>query len=57
MVQGPPHKMRYTESNRRDCGEEPQTHGKREIFLNRTPMAYALRSTIDKLELKIVKLL
>jgi hypothetical protein len=49
--------MRYTESNRRDCGEEPQTHGKREIFLNRTPLAYALRSTIDKLELKIVKLL
>ena len=23
--QGPPHKTRYTESNRRESGEEPQT--------------------------------
>ena len=24
--QGPPHKARYTETNRRESGEEPQTH-------------------------------
>jgi hypothetical protein len=49
--QGPPHKTRYTESNRRESGEKPQTHGTGEIFLNRTPMAYALRSRIHKLDL------
>jgi hypothetical protein len=32
-------------------GEEPQTHRHRETFLNRTPMAYALRSRVDKWDL------
>ena len=32
-------------------GKDPRTHGHREIFLNRTPMAYALRSRIDKWDL------
>jgi hypothetical protein len=30
--QGPPHKMRNTESNRRECGEDPRTHGHSEFF-------------------------
>ena len=32
-------------------GKSLRHMGTGEIFLNRTPMAYALRSTIDKLEL------
>ena len=32
-------------------GEEPRSHAHREVFLNRTPMAYALRSKIDKWDL------
>jgi hypothetical protein len=46
--QGLPHKTKYTETHRRGSGEEPQNHGIRKNFLNRTPMVYALRSTIDK---------
>ena len=49
--QEPPHKTRYTESNRRESWEEPQRHGPEENFLNRTPMTYALRSRIDKWDL------
>ena len=48
MDQRPPHKTRYTETNRKESEEEPLAHGTGEIFLNRTPMAYALRSRIDK---------
>ena len=29
MNQGPPHKTRYTESNRRESVEKPRTHGHR----------------------------
>ena len=29
MDQQPPHKTRYTESNRRECGGKSQTHGHR----------------------------
>jgi hypothetical protein len=32
-------------------GKDPRTHGHREIFLNRTPMAYALRPRIDNWDL------
>ena len=32
-------------------GENAQTHGHREKFLNRTPMAYALKSRINKCNL------
>jgi hypothetical protein len=39
-------KSRYTETNRRESGEEHMGTG--ENFLSRTPMAYALRSTINK---------
>jgi phage-related protein len=46
-----PHKTRDTETNRGESGEEPQTHGTGEKFLNRTPMTYALRSRIDKWDL------
>ena len=45
------HKIRYTESKRRESGKEPQTHWNRENFLNRSPMAQALRSGIDKQDL------
>ena len=48
MDQGPTHKYRYTESNGRESGEEPETHSHRENFLNRTSMACALRSPTDK---------
>jgi len=30
--QEPPHKIRYTQTNRRKSGEEPQTHGNRGKF-------------------------
>jgi hypothetical protein len=46
--QGPAHKTRYTENNRIESGRKLQTHGHREKFLNRIPMAYALRLRIDK---------
>ena len=51
MDQGPPHKTRYTESNRRESGEEPGAHGHRGNFLYSTPIAYALRSRTDKWDL------
>jgi len=46
--QGPPHKTRYTETNRKDTGEQPQTVVIGENVLNRTSMACAVRSNIDK---------
>jgi hypothetical protein len=46
--QEPPHKTRYTETNRGESREEPPTHGHMENFLNRKPMAYALKTRIDK---------
>jgi hypothetical protein len=49
--QGPPDKTRYTESNRRESGKNLKTICTGEKFLNRTPMAYALRSAIDKCDL------
>jgi hypothetical protein len=51
MKQAPPHESRYTESNRRDCGVNSQTHKHRKKILKRTPMAYALRPRIDKWDL------
>ena len=56
--QGPQHKTRYTESNRRESGKVPGTHWHRgggENSLNRTPMAQALRSRIDKWDLMKLK--
>jgi hypothetical protein len=41
--QGPSHKTRYFEFNRRENGKEPQNIGIRENFLNRTLIAHALR--------------
>jgi hypothetical protein len=49
--QGPSYKTRYTESNRREIGENLKHMGTGETFLNRTPMACALRSRIDKWDL------
>jgi hypothetical protein len=46
--QGHPYKTRYTESNRRKSGKRLENMGTGEKFLNRTPMAYALRSRINK---------
>ena len=50
MDQGPPHKTRHTEIEKKQGKilEDMGTGGK---FLNRTPIAYALRSTIDKWDL------
>jgi hypothetical protein len=55
--QGPPHKTKDTETRRRESGEEPLILGYRENFLNRTPMAYALRAAIDKWDLIKLKML
>jgi hypothetical protein len=51
-------KARYNESNRREIGKDPPIHwnkvggsGGGGNFLNRTPMAQALRSRIDKWDL------
>jgi hypothetical protein len=49
VKKGLPHKSRYTETNRKESGEEHM--GKGENFLNRTAMAYALRSRINKCDL------
>jgi hypothetical protein len=51
--QGPPYKTRYTEFNRREKSLE--NIGTLKNFLNRTPMAQALRSTIDKWDLMKLK--
>ena len=48
MDQRPPHKARYTETNRTEGGKKVRTHRHRGNFLDRTPMAYALRSRIHK---------
>jgi hypothetical protein len=45
--QGPPHEIRYIESNRRECREATGTYGLGGNYRNRTSIAYALRSTID----------
>ena len=46
MDHGPPHKIRYTETNRKQSEEEPCAHGHRGKFPE--PITYALRSRIDK---------
>ena len=51
MDQGPPHKTRHAETNRKETGKSIEHMGTGEIFLNRTPIAYALRSRIDKWDL------
>jgi hypothetical protein len=42
--QGPPHKTRYTENNRIEVGKSLKCMDTVEIFLNITPIAYALRA-------------
>jgi hypothetical protein len=49
--QGPPHKTRYTETNRKEVGKSLKHMSTLENFLNRIPIAYALRSKIDKWDL------
>ena len=51
MDQGPPHKTRHTETNRKETGKTLENMGTGENFLNRTPIVYALRSRIDKWDL------
>ena len=53
MDQGPPHKARHSEANRKDkkLGKTLEDMGTGEKLLNRTPIAYALRSRIDKWDL------
>ena len=48
MDQGPSHKTIYTETNRKETGETLEDMGIGQKFLNRIPIAYALRSRIDK---------
>ena len=50
MDQGPPHKTRYTESNRRER-KSLKLIGTGGNFLNRTQQVHALRSRIDKWDL------
>jgi phage-related protein len=40
------------EINTKESGEDPQAHGHRENFLNRIPIVYALRSRIDKWDIR-----
>ena len=49
VQQGPPHKTRHTETNIKEGEKEYMGRGK--SFLNRTPIAYAIRSRIDKWDL------
>jgi hypothetical protein len=42
---------RYTETNRKESGKSLEHMGTGGNFLNRTPIAYALRSRIDKWDL------
>jgi hypothetical protein len=49
--QGPPHKTKYTETNRKKVGKSLEDMGTGGTFLNGTPIAYALRSRIDKWDL------
>lgn len=48
--QGPSHKTRDTETNRRQSREEPWISGHRGKFPERTPIAYALRLRIEECE-------
>jgi hypothetical protein len=49
--QGTPHKTRDSKTYRGENGEEPRRSGQRGKFLDRTPMAYGVRSRINKWEL------
>jgi hypothetical protein len=49
--QGTPYKTRDTETYRGESGGKPQRYGHRGKFLNRTAMACAVRSRIDKWDL------
>jgi hypothetical protein len=49
--EGLQHKIRYTEPNRKKMGNNLEFIGTGGNFLNRTPMAHALRSTLDKWDL------
>jgi len=49
--QGPPHQTRYTKINRKKVGKSPEDIRTKENFLNKIPIAYALRSRIDKWDL------
>jgi hypothetical protein len=46
--QGTPHKTRDSETYRGESGENPRRYGHKGKFLNRTAMACAVRSRIDK---------
>jgi hypothetical protein len=49
--QGTPHKTRDNETYRGESEENPRRYGHREKFLNRTAMACAVTSKIDKWDL------
>ncbi len=51
MDQGTPHKTRDTETYRGESGKSLEDMGTGEKFLNRTAMACAVRSRIDKWDL------
>ena len=52
MNQGTPHKIRDSETYRGESGEKPQRYGHRgKKFLNRTAMACAVKSGINKWDL------
>ena len=48
MDQGVPHKTRDTETYRGESGEKPQNMSTGKKFLNRTAVACAVTSRIDK---------
>ena len=55
MDQRPQHKTRYTKSNRKESGNCLECVGTGDKLLSRTPVAQALRSTIDKWDLMKLK--
>ena len=58
MDQGPPYKTKYTGSNRKKSGEEPQTHGYRGKFLEQNTNGLCSKIKIQQMRPhKITKLL
>ena len=50
--QGPPHKTRHTKTNRKNVWKILEHMGTGGNFLNKAPIAYALKSRIDKWKLR-----
>ena len=52
--QGSPHKTRYTETNRRESGEKPQTHGHRGNVTEQNENGFCSKINIRQMEPHII---